>query len=145
MLSWEISTTLDTAFCLQGLDRALNLGRPGIFNTDQDSQFTSSEFTGRVKSAGMSLSMDGRGRALDNIFVERLWRTVKYADVYSKGYETPKEVYAGLKEYFQYYNWKPPRQSLGYARPATVHYSRKIIGTQNDDHINHLIQAQKLY
>ena len=141
VLSWEISTTLDTAFCLQGLDRALNLGNPEIFNTDQGSQFTSAEFTGRVKSAGISLSMDGRGRALDNIFVERLWRSVKYEDVYSKGYETPKEVYAGLKEYFQYYNWERPHQSLGYATPATVHYNGRTIETQNNDHINHLIQA----
>lgn len=123
VLSWEISTTLDTAFCLEGLDRALLRGQPSIFNTDQGSQFTSSDFTGRLLSAGIALSMDGRGRALDNIFVERLWRTVKYEDVYLKGYETPKEVFVGLREYFPYYNWERPHQALDYRTPAAVYHA----------------------
>ena len=99
VLSWEISTTLDVAFCLEGLERASELGTPEIFNTDQGSQFTSADFTGRLLAAGITISMDGRGRALDNIFVERLWRTVKYEDIYLKGYETPREVFCGLGGY----------------------------------------------
>jgi putative transposase len=121
VLSWEVSTTLDVTFCLEGLERALRLGTPGIFNTDQGSQFTSSDFTGRLQRAGIPLSMDGRGRALDNIFVERLWRTVKYEDVYLKGYETPREVCRGLGEYFPYYNESRPHQSLSYRVPAQVY------------------------
>src|SRR5947207_913971 len=121
VLSWEISTTLDVAFCLEGLERALCFGRPEIFNTDQGSQFTSSDFTGRLLSADIPLSMDGRGRALDNIFVERLWRTVKYEDVYLKGYQTPREVFGGLGEYFPYYNVERPHQALAYRTPEAVY------------------------
>src|SRR5205085_3625825 len=87
-------------------------------------QVSDSGFTGRLLSAGISLSMDGRGRALDNIFVERLWRTVKYEDVYLKGYETPKEVFAGLGEYFQYYNWERPHQALDYRTPAAIYHAQ---------------------
>jgi putative transposase len=121
VLSWEISTTLDVAFCLEGLDRALSLGTPEIFNTDQGSQFTSADFTGRLLTAGITISMDGRGRALDNIFVERLWRTVKYEDVYLKGYETPREVFCGLGGYFPYYNEERPHQALDYRTPIAVY------------------------
>ena len=121
VLSWEISTTLDTGFCLDGLDRALTKGAPEIFNTDQGVQFTSKEFTGRLLCDGIAISMDGRGRALDNIFVERLWRTVKYEDVYLKAYETPKEALAGLRDYFQFYNWERPHQALNNRTPAEVH------------------------
>jgi putative transposase len=121
VLSWEISTTLDVAFCLEGLERALRFGRPEIFNTDQGSQFTSSDFTGRLQKAGISISMDGRGRALDNIFVERLWRTVKYEDIYLKGYATPREVFGGLGEYFPYYNEQRPHQALDYRTPERVY------------------------
>ena len=121
VLSWEISTTLDVAFCLEGLDRALSLGTPEIFNTDQGSQFTSSDFTGRLLAAGITISMDGRGRALDNIFVERLWRTVKYEDVYLKEYETPREVFCGLGGYFPYYNEERPHQALDYKTPVAVY------------------------
>ena len=121
VLAWELSTTLDTAFCLEGLERALALGTPSIFNTDQGSQFTSTEFTGRLLKAEIAISMDGRGRALDNIFVERLWRTVKYEDVYLKGYQTPREVYGGLGEYFPFYNGERLHQSLDYRTPWQVH------------------------
>jgi len=121
VLSWEISTTLDVGFCLEALERALSWGCPAIFNSDQGSQFTSSAFTGRLQRAGVTISMDGRGRALDNIFVERLWRTVKYEDVYLKGYETPRQVYSGLGEYFGYYNLKRPHQALDYRTPAWVY------------------------
>ncbi len=121
VLAWEVSTTLDLAFCLQGLDRALTCGTPEIFNTDQGSQFTSKEFTGRLLSGGIRISMDGRGRALDNIFVERLWRTVKYEDVYLKGYQTPREVRTGLGTYFSYYNERRPHQSLEMRTPLQVY------------------------
>jgi putative transposase len=122
VLSWELSTTLDTHFCLVGLDRALASGKPIIFNSDQGSQFTSQEFTGRLQSQDIQISMDGRGRALDNIFVERLWRSVKYEHVYLYDYANPKEVSAGLREYFQFYNWERPHQSLDYRTPATVYH-----------------------
>ena len=121
VLAWELSSTLDTAFCLEGLERALALGTPAIFNTDQGAQFTSLDFTGRLLSAGIAISMDGRGRALDNIFVERLWRTVKYEDIYLKGYETPRAVYGGLGAYFPFYNEQRPHQSLDYRTPQQVH------------------------
>lgn len=121
VLAWELSNTLDTTFCLAGLERALELGTPSIFNTDQGSQFTSAEFTGRLLKAGTNISMDGRGRALDNIFVERLWRTVKYEDVYLNGYATPREVYNGLGAYFPFYNEERPHQSLDYRTPMQAY------------------------
>ncbi len=122
VLAWELSNTLDTTFCLEGLERALHYGRPEIFNTDQGSQFTSQDFTRAVLASRAALSMDGRGRALDNIFVERLWRTVKYEDIYLKGYETLREVWAGLSAYFPFYNSQRPHQSLAYQTPAVVYH-----------------------
>jgi putative transposase len=95
VLDWELSTTLDTSFCLKALDRALRTAHPEIFNTDQGVQFTSQEFTERLKSAQIRISWDGRGRALDNIFVERLWRSVKYEEVYLKDYQTVLEARSG--------------------------------------------------
>ena len=121
VLSWEISTTLDNAFCLAGLEWALRHGTPEIFNTDQGSQFTADTFTRRVLASGAALSMDGRGRALDNIFVERLWRTVKYEDVYLKSYQTPREVRCGLDVYVPYYNDRRPHQSHDYRTPLEVY------------------------
>lgn len=121
VLSWELSTTLDTAFCLEGLDKALKQGVPRIFNSDQGVQFTSKEFTGRLQQAEVAISMDGRGRALDNIFVERLWRTVKYEEVYLKEYQTPGEAYQNLKAYFEFYNGERPHQALGYRTPAAIY------------------------
>jgi putative transposase len=122
VLAWELSSTLDPAFCLEGLERAFTHGRPEIFNTDQGSQFTSLEFTRRVLASGAALSMDGRGRALDNIFVERLWRTVKYEEVYLKAYTTPREVWAGLAAYFPFYNSERPHQALAYQTPSVVYH-----------------------
>ncbi len=122
ILAWELSSTLDTGFCLNGLERAFAYGRPEIFNTDQGSQFTSAEFTRRVLASGAALSMDGRGRALDNIFVERFWRTVKYEDIYLKGYATPREGWSGLSAYFPFYNSQRPHQSLDYQTPAVVYH-----------------------
>jgi len=103
------------------LDRALARGRPTIFNTDQGSQFTSQEFTGRLAAAGVQISMDGRGRALDNVFVERLWRTVKYAEVYLKSYETVPVATRSLGAYFRFYNEERLHQALGYRPPAAVY------------------------
>ena len=121
VLSWRLSNTLDAGFCVECLEQALSQGKPEIFNTDQGSQFTSAEFTGRLQAAGIQISMDGRGRALDNIFVERLWRSVKYEDVYLKCYETVPELLMGLVRYFDFYNHDRPHQSLNYATPATIH------------------------
>lgn len=121
VLAWYLSNTMDTGFCLDCLEAALRHGQPEIFNTDQGSQFTSREFTGRLTEAGIRISMDGRGRALDNVFVERLWRSVKYENIYVKGYETMTEAKTGLTEYFQFYNETRPHQSLNYATPHEVH------------------------
>lgn len=121
VLTWQLSNTLDTAFCLEALDGALGQGCPEIFNTDQGVQFTSLAFTSRLEQAGIAISMDGRGRALDNIFVERLWRSVKYEDIYLKDYATVPALAEGLERYFQFYNHERPHQSLAYQTPAEVH------------------------
>jgi len=120
VLAWELSNTLDTQFCLDALHQALHFGQPDIFNSDQGSQFTSAAFTGILEAAGIRISMDGKGRALDNIFIERLWRTVKYEDIYIKHYETVPLLYAGLCDYFVFYNDERPHQSLDYRTPADV-------------------------
>jgi putative transposase len=122
VLSWEVSTTLDGAFCVSALERALSGGRPDVFNTDQGSQFTSAAFTGCLSSAGVPISMDGRGRALDNIFVERLWRSVKYEEVYLKEYASVPEAIGSLGSYLTFYNEERLHQSLGYRTPAAVYY-----------------------
>lgn len=122
VLSWRLSNLLDTDFCLEALDEALGKGRPEIFNTDQGVQFTSLEFTRLLEEQGIAISMDGKGRALDNIFVERLWRSVKYEEVYLKDYKTMGEAQEGLKRYFEYYNLKRPHQSLNYRKPYEVHF-----------------------
>jgi putative transposase len=121
VLSWELSPTLDGEFCLSALEQALALGSPEIFNTDQGSQFTSQAFTGRLERAGVAISMDGRGRALDNVFVERLWRSVKYEEVYLKEYLSWDSLAAGLESYFTFYCHERPHQALGYRTPAEVY------------------------
>ena len=123
VLSWGVSNSLEKSFCIEALERALEKGLPEIFNTDQGSQFTSVEFTERVLEAGMRMSMDGRGRALDNVFVERLWRSVKYEEVYLKDYQSGAEAVAGLGSYLKYYNEERPHQGLGYRTPWEVHYA----------------------
>jgi len=122
VVDWRLSNTLETGFCLESLEAALLTATPEIFNTDQGAQFTSTAFTGRLKAAGVRISMDGRGRALDNVFVERLWRSVKYEDVYLYDYTTVPQLEAGLGRYFQLYNHERPHQSLGYRSPAEVHF-----------------------
>lgn len=121
VLSWRLSNTLEGRFCLEALDEALTLGRPEIFNTDQGSQFTAREYTGRLEEAGIAVSRDGRGRALDNVFVERLWRSVKYENIYINDYERVTELESGLTAYFRFYDEERPHQSLGYRTPGEVH------------------------
>jgi putative transposase len=121
VLSWRLSNTMDVGFCLEALDEALKRGRPEIFNTDQGSQFTSREYTGRLEAAGIAVSRDGRGRALDNVFVERLWRSVKYEDIYIKDYEHVVDLAAGLTAYFQFYDEERLHQSLDYRTPGEVY------------------------
>lgn len=121
VLSWRLSNTLEGRFCLEALDEALQRGRPEIFNTDQGSQFTSREYTGRLEEAGIAVSRDGRGRALDNVFVERLWRSVKYEDIYIKDYERVTDLESGLTAYFRFYDEDRPHQSLDYQTPGEVY------------------------
>ena len=121
VIAWRLSNTLDGGFCLEMLEDALRAGKPEVFNTDQGVQFTAAAFTGRLEAAGVSVSMDGRGRALDNVFVERLWRTVKYEDIYIRGYEAVPELHRGLGRYFAFYNDERSHQSLDYRTPAAVY------------------------
>jgi putative transposase len=123
VLSWAVSITMDVRFCLEALDQALEVARPDIFNTDQGAQFTSHDFTERLAAAGILISMDGRGRALDNVFVERLWRTVKYEEVYLKDYETPREAMQGLATFFVRYNEWRQHQALDYRTPAAIYFN----------------------
>jgi putative transposase len=121
VLSWALSVTLELDFCLAALKQALRRGRPEIFNSDQGSQFTSEKFTGALEAQGIAVSMDGRGRCLDNIFIERLWRSLKYEEVYLKEYRVVPEARAGIGRWFQFYNHERPHQSLGYRTPASVY------------------------
>ena len=121
VLSWDISTSLETEFCLSALDRSLLISKPEIFNSDQGVQFTSDAFTGRLRDAQIRISWDGRGRAYDNIFVERLWRSVKYEEVYLKEYATVREAIRELNAYFRFYNTERLHQSLEYKTPRDVY------------------------
>jgi len=124
VLNWALSTTLEADFCIEALTEALDSSYCEIFNTDQGSQFTTHRFTGPLLAKGIQVSMDGRGRALDNIFVERLWRSVKYEKVYLNDFETVKEAYLGLEEYFDFYNHRRLHQSLDYRTPAEVYLKK---------------------
>ena len=121
VLSWRLSNSLDTSFCVEALEEALWQKQPEIFNTDQGAQFTSSTFTSCLESRGIAISMDGRGRALDNVFIERLWRTVKYEDIYLKDYAEVDELIEGLGSYFDFYRQERPHQALKYRTPAEVY------------------------
>jgi len=121
VIAWRLSNTLAGSFCLEMLEEALSRGRPEVFNTDQGVQFTAQAWTGRLESAGAAVSMDGKGRCLDNVFVERLWRTVKYEDIYLWKYEAVPELRHGLGRYFPYYNEGRPHQALDYRTPAEVY------------------------
>jgi len=131
VLSWKISNTLTSDFCVEALKDALEYGTPEIFNTDQGSQFTSEDFVRVLKDRSIQISMDGRGRALDNIFVERLWRSVKYENVYLKGYETIPAAETGLKEYFDFYNLQRHHQSLAYKTPWLVYSGLEVAQNPN--------------
>jgi putative transposase len=121
VLSWAFSLTLELGFCLEALKRAFRWGRPEIFNSDQGSQFTSEKFTGEVESRDIAVSMDGRGRCLDNIFIERLWRSLKYEEVYLRDYLLAPEAEAGIGRWFRYYNYQRFHQSLDYRTPAQIY------------------------
>jgi len=123
VLAWQLSNTLDGLFRLDVLRLALRQGQPDIFNTDQGVQFTANAFTGELEAAHIRISMDGRGRAFDNIFIERLWRSVKYEDIYIKEYSSVPALERGLHDYFRLYNYDRPHQSLDYLTPAAVHFA----------------------
>ncbi len=131
VIAWRLSNTLDGSFCLEMLEEALRRGKPEVFNTDQGVQFTAQAWTGRLESAGVAVSMDGRGRCLDNVFVERLWRTVKYEDIYLRCYETVPELQRGLGRYFTYYNEERLHQSLDYRTPAAVYRAKQRAGERS--------------
>jgi len=121
VLSWRLSNTLDADFCIEALEEALTKGKPDIFNTDQGAQFTSEAFTGLLQQHGVRISMDGKGSYNDNLFIERLWRSVKYEEVYLKAYQDGREARIGLGNYFRFYNTERPHQALGYRTPAEVY------------------------
>jgi putative transposase len=120
VLSWELSNTLDTAFCSTALASAFRFGQPEIWNSDQGSQFTSADFLAPLKQRSISISMDGRGRALDNVFIERLWRSLKYELIYPGDFAGGAELFAALESYFHFYNFERPHQALGYRTPADL-------------------------
>ncbi len=132
VVSWGVSRSLEAEFCLAAVEEALSVGRPEIFNSDQGVQFTAEAFTGLLEGRGVRISMDGRGRCFDNIFVERLWRTVKYEEVYLRDYADADEAREGLRRYFRLYNVERLHQSLGYRTPAEVYFSGGRGGSRED-------------
>jgi len=129
VLSWRLSNTLDAGFCVEALKEALKKGKPDIFNTDQGAQFTGETFTSLLEQHGIRISMDGKGSYNDNLFIERLWRTVKYEEVYLKAYQDGRDARVSLGEYFHFYNTERPHQSLGYRTPAEVFNSTTVEAT----------------
>jgi len=121
VLAWELSSTLDTGFCLTALNRALEQAQPSIFNTDQGAQFTSTEFTGVLAERAIRISMDGRGRWMDNVFIERLWRSLKYELIYPGDFADGHQLWCAIDGYFDFYNFRRPHQSLGYRTPAAAY------------------------
>ena len=134
VVSWRLSNTLEIGFCAEALEEALGKGRQEVFNTDRGSQFTSLEFTQVIQDRGVRISMDGKGRYQDNIFVERLWRTVKYEEVYLNAYASVLEAQRGLEDYFRFYNGLRPHQALGYRTPAEVFHGDHsvVVGESNE-------------
>jgi putative transposase len=131
-LSWRLSNSLDADFCIEALEEALKYGKPRVFNSDQGVQFTSQEFTEILIQNGISISMDSCGRAYDNIFVERLWRTVKYEDIYLKGYENMLQAKEGLTKYFNFYNTERPHQALEYKTPWEIYSGIKDLPVEKE-------------
>ncbi len=137
VIAWQLSNTLEAEFCVDTLKLALQHGKPEIFNTDQGAQFTANAFVSVLEKNKIQISMDGRGRAFDNIFVERLWRTVKYEDIYIKSYATVLELYNGLNDYFRFYNYERMHQSLDYQTPAKVYLGKQErLTIPVDSHLN---------
>jgi len=132
VLAWRLSNTMDSDFCIDALEEALSKGTPEIFNTDQGSQFTSEAFTGVLLQHNIQVSMDGKGRCMDNVFVERLWRSLKYEEVYLKGYQKVPEAKAGIGAYFRFYNQERPHQALGYRTPGEVFETEETIVAQQE-------------
>ena len=126
VVSWQLDDSLDIDFVLLAVDRALMHDKPAIWHSDQGSHFTSPQYTQRLLAADVQISMDGKGRALDNIFTERLWRSLKYEEVYLHDYQTPKQAHTGLMTYFDFYNYRRPHQSLGYLTPAEVFFANTL-------------------
>ncbi len=120
VLSWELSSTMETSFCLAALDDAFRFGQPEIWNSDQGSQFTSADFLAPLKKRGIAISMDGRGRAIDNVFIERLWRSLKYELIYPGDFAAGSDLFPALQDYFHFYNYQRPHQALGYQTPADL-------------------------
>ena len=125
VIAWGVSNSMEAGFCVSALEEALATGTPGIFNTDQGSQFTSEDFTKPLLDLDVRISMDGRGRALDNVFIERLWRSVKYEDIYLRDYADGHALYAGLAQYFHYYNHERPHSGLSMATPASCYHGNR--------------------
>lgn len=133
VLSWKLTNSLDGIACREVLEESLGSGKPEIFNTDQGVQFTSDKFTGILENKEIAISMDGKGRAIDNVFVERLWRTVKYEYVYLHSHSDVKELYDGLKSYFEFYNHQRPHQALNYRTPAEIYFEAKNNSFQQEE------------
>ena len=127
VIAWELSNTLDSEFCVRTLRKALAVAKPDIFNTDQGCQFTSESFIGELEKANVKISMDGKGRCMDNIFIERLWRSLKYEDIYMKDYSSVQSLREGLNAYFAFYNNVRLHQSLGYRTPSEIHYLKVAV------------------
>lgn len=144
VIAWELSNTLDKDFCVDALKKALNLASPEISNSDQGSQFTCNEFTGLLASAGIKISMDGRGRVFDNIFIERLWRSVKYEEVYTKSYESIKDARLNIGMYFYLYNNERLHQALDYKTPYEIYFEGRIEKSRQADIAIHQRQANFL-
>jgi putative transposase len=130
VVGWELDQTLESTFVLQAVDHALTLAQPEIWNSDQGSHFTSPKYTRRLLEAQIQISMDGRGRAMDNVFTERLWRSVKYEEVYLHDYASPREARQGIGHYLTFYNYERPHQSLGYLTPAEVYSQASALPVQ---------------
>jgi putative transposase len=144
VLAWRLSNTMDVSFCVSALEEALaRFGKPEIFNTDQGSQFTSTAFTGTLEAAGIRISMDGRGRWMDNVFIERLWRSLKHEEVYLKHYTDGREARAGIAKWMAFYNTERRHQALGYRTPMTV-YRARVTGAVAVDMTLHLDNAGAL-
>jgi putative transposase len=144
VLAWELSNTMDRGFCIEALERALSISGPEIFNMDQGSQFTSIDFTGILEGNGIRISMDGRGRVFDNIFIERLWRTVKYEEVYTHSYESIAEAKNSLIRYFHFYNTERLHQSLGYRTPHEIYFGEHRNDNGQATGLVHLKQTELL-